>query len=382
VTQRFFAEGFNWGDGLIAITLTVAAAWILGMLASRVVRAVLVAILGDTLQEAAVTPAIKQPVRFVAWAVFALSAIALILPAFELVGVRTSVGLRLRTVTDWFFLGGLRILLVGFLAYASTRLVAVVVRRFEHEISQGTGLDVLERAKRARTLGDLIQNVITAVVVTIALLMILRELNLDIMPLLTGAGIAGVALGFGAQTLVRDVISGFFLILENQVRVGDVARVNNVGGLVEAINLRTLVLRDYDGTVHIVPAGEIRMLDNLSKDFSYAVVDIPVAYGVDSDRAVDVLKHVGEQLQNDPGFGPHILAPIEVAGIESLGETNVTVRARMKTVPLKQFDVARELRRRIKKTYEERNIQIQFPQREVVIKRGRSQDRPADSADS
>ncbi|HEX2444932.1 MAG TPA: mechanosensitive ion channel family protein [Vicinamibacterales bacterium] len=379
MTQRFFAEGFNWGDGLIAITLTVAAAWILGMLASRVVRAVLVAILGDTLQEAAVTPAIKQPVRFVAWAVFALSAIALILPAFELVGVRTSVGLRLRTVTDWFFLGGLRILLVGFLAYASTRLVAVVVRRFEHEISQGTGLDVLERAKRARTLGDLIQNVITAVVVTIALLMILRELNLDIMPLLTGAGIAGVALGFGAQTLVRDVISGFFLILENQVRVGDVARVNNVGGLVEAINLRTLVLRDYDGTVHIVPAGEIRMLDNLSKDFSYAVVDIPVAYGVDSDRAVDVLKHVGEQLQNDPGFGPHILAPIEVAGIESLGETNVTVRARMKTVPLKQFDVARELRRRIKKTYEERNIQIQFPQREVVIKRGRSQDRPADS---
>jgi moderate conductance mechanosensitive channel len=379
VTQRFFAEGFNWGDGLIAISLTLAAAWILAILAARVVRAVLVAILGDTLHEAAVTPAIKQPVRFVGWAVFALSAVALILPAFELVGVRTSVGLRLRTVTDWFFLGGLRILLVGFLAYACTRLVAVVVRRFEHEISQGTGLDVLERAKRARTLGDLIQNVITAVVVTIALLMILRELNLDIMPLLTGAGIAGVALGFGAQTLVRDVISGFFLILENQVRVGDVARVNNVGGLVEAINLRTLVLRDYDGTVHIVPAGEIRMLDNLSKDFSYAVVDVPVAYGVDSDRIVELLKHVGEQLQNDPVFGPHVLAPIEIAGIETLGETNVTVRARMKTVPLKQFDVARELRRRIKKTYEDRNIQIQFPQREVVIKRGRPQDRPADT---
>ena len=309
----------------------------------------LVAILGDTLQEAAVTPAIRQPVRFVARAVFVLSVVALILPAFELVGIRTTVGLRLRTVTDWVFIGGLRILLVAFLAYACIRLAAVVVRRFEHEISKGTGLDVLERAKRARTLGDLVQNVVTAVVVTVALLMILRELNLDIMPLLTGAGIAGVALGFGAQTLVRDVISGFFLILENQVRVGDVARVNNVGGLVEAINLRTLVLRDYDGTVHIVPAGEIRMLDNLSKDYSYAVIDIPVAYGVDSDRAVEVLKHVGEQLQDDPVFGPHILAPIEVAGIETLGETNVTVRARMKTVPLKQADVARELRRRIKK---------------------------------
>jgi small conductance mechanosensitive channel len=379
VTARFFAEGFNWGDGLIALTLTVVAAWILALLAARVVRAVLVAILGDTLEEAAVTPAIKQPVRFVARAVFVLAIVALILPAFELVGIRTTVGLRLRTVTDWFFIGGLRILLVGFLAYACTRLVAVVVRRFEHEISQGTGLDVLERAKRARTLGDLIQNLVTAVVVTVALLMILRELNLDIMPLLTGAGIAGVALGFGAQTLVRDVISGFFLILENQVRVGDVARVNNVSGLVEAINLRTLVLRDYDGTVHIVPAGEIRMLDNMSKDFSYAVVDVPVAYGVDSDRAVEVLKHVGAQLQDDPVFGPNILAPIEVAGIETLGETNVTVRARMKTVPLKQADVARELRRRIKKTYEDRDIQIQFPQREVIIKRGRVQDRPADS---
>ena len=117
---------------------------------------------------------------------------------------------------------------------------------------------------------------------TVALLMILRELRLDIMPLLTGAGIAGVALGFGAQTLVRDIISGFFLILENQVRVGDVARVNNVAGLVEAINLRTLILRDFDGTVHIVPAGEIRMLDNLSMDYAYAVVDVPVAYGQDN----------------------------------------------------------------------------------------------------
>ena len=194
------------------------------------------------------------------------------------------------------------------LAYAVMRIVAVVVRRFEHEISQGTGLDVLERAKRARTLGGLIQNVVTALVLTVALLMILRELRLDIMPLLTGAGIAGVALGFGAQTLVRDIISGFFLILENQVRVGDVARVNNVSGLVEAINLRTLVLRDFDGTVHIVPAGEIRMLDNLSMDYAYAVVDVPVAYGQDTDRVVQVLKDVGDELQKDEAFQPFVLA--------------------------------------------------------------------------
>lgn len=367
--SRLFTGSFSWWDLLVAAGLAVGVAWIIATLAARIVRAALVAILGDSLEEAAVTPAIRRPVRIIAWAVFWLSVVALIFPALELAGVRAGAGLPLRAIADWFFRSGLRILLVIVLAYAVMRIVAVVVRRFEHEISQGTGLDVLERAKRARTLGGLIQNVVTALVLTVALLMILHELRLDIMPLLTGAGIAGVALGFGAQTLVRDIISGFFLILENQVRVGDVARVNNVAGLVEAINLRTLILRDFDGTVHIVPAGEIRMLDNLSMDYAYAVVDVPVAYGQDTDHVVQVLTNVGEQLQKDEAFQPHVLGPLEVAGIESLGETNVVIRSRMKTVPLKQFDIARELRRRIKIAFEREGIQIQFPQREVILKR-------------
>jgi moderate conductance mechanosensitive channel len=367
--SRLFTGTFSWWDILVAAGLAVGVAWIIATLAARIVRAALVAILGDSLEEAAVTPSVRRPVRIVAWAVFWLSVVALIFPALELAGVHVPAGLPLRAIADWFFRSGLRILLVVVLAYAVMRIVAVVVRRFEHEISQGTGLDVLERAKRARTLGGLIQNVVTALVLTVALLMILRELRLDIMPLLTGAGIAGVALGFGAQTLVRDIISGFFLILENQLRVGDVARVNNVSGLVEAINLRTLVLRDFDGTVHIVPAGEVRMLDNLSMDYAYAVVDVPVAYGEDTDRVVKILNHVGEELQRDVAFQPHVLGPLEVAGIESLGEANVIVRSRMKTVPLKQFDVARELRRRIKLAFERERIQIQFPQREVIVRR-------------
>jgi moderate conductance mechanosensitive channel len=367
--SQLFTGAFSWWDILVATGLAVGVAWIIATLAARVVRAALVAILGDSLEEAAVTPAIRRPVRIVAWAVFWLSVIALIFPSLELAGVQARAGLPVRAIVDWFFRSGLRILLVIVLAYAVMRIVAVVVRRFEHEISQGTGLDILERAKRARTLGGLIQNVVTALVLTVALLMILRELRLDIMPLLTGAGIAGVALGFGAQTLVRDIISGFFLILENQVRVGDAARVNNVSGLVEAINLRTLVLRDFDGTVHIVPAGEIRMLDNLSMDYAYAVVDVPVAYGQDTDRVVQVLKDVGDRLREDHAFQPHVLGPLEVAGIESLGEVNVIIRSRMKTVPLKQLDVARELRRRVKMTFEREGIQIQFPQREVILRR-------------
>lgn len=367
--SRLFTGAFSWWDILVAAGLAVGVAWIIATLAAKVVRAALVAILGDSLEEAAVTPAIRRPVRIVAWAVFWLSVIALIFPALELAGVQARAGLPVRAIVDWFFRSGLRILLVIVLAYAVMRIVAVVVRRFEHEISQGTGLDVLERAKRARTLGGLIQNVVTALVLTVALLMILRELRLDIMPLLTGAGIAGVALGFGAQTLVRDIISGFFLILENQVRVGDVARVNNVSGLVEAINLRTLVLRDFDGTVHIVPAGEIRMLDNLSMDYAYAVVDVPVAYGQDTDRVVQVLTDIGDELQKDEALQPFVLGPLEVAGIESLGEANVVIRSRMKTVPLKQFDIARELRRRVKIRFEREGIQIQFPQREVMVRR-------------
>ncbi|MGH9311943.1 MAG: mechanosensitive ion channel family protein [Vicinamibacterales bacterium] len=369
--SRLFTGTLSWWDVLVAAGLAVGFSWIIATLAARIVRAALVAILGDSLEETAVTPAIRRPVRIVAWAVFSLSVVALIFPALELAGVQARAGLPLRAITDWFFRSGLRILLVAVLAYAVMRIVAVVVRRFEHEISQGIGLDVLERAKRARTLGGLIQNVVTALVLTVALLMILRELRLDIMPLLTGAGIAGIALGFGAQTLVRDIISGFFLILENQVRVGDVARVNNVSGLVEAINLRTLVLRDFDGTVHIVPAGEIRLLDNLSMDYAYAVVDVPVAYGEDTDRVVQVLKQVGEELQKDHAFQPNVLEGLEVAGIESLGEANVTIRSRMKTVPLKQFDIARELRRRIKLAFERQGIQIQFPQREILVRRAR-----------
>ena len=155
---------------------------------------------------------------------------------------------------------------------SSIRVGSAATRRFEREMSTGTGLDVIERTKRARTLGALLQKTLAVVVIVIAGLMILRELDVDITPVLTGAGIVGLAVGFGAQTLVRDVISGFFLILEDQVRVGDVAVVNGQGGLVEAVNLRTIVLRDEEGTVHVFPNGEVKTLANKSKDFSYYVI--------------------------------------------------------------------------------------------------------------
>jgi small conductance mechanosensitive channel len=371
MSERLFMGPFDWRDAALAAALTVAAALGVSALAARVVRAILVTILGDSLDEASVTPAIRRPVRIVRVAVFLLTCAALMFPALEVVGIRARAGLPLRTLTDWFFRSGLRVVLVSIFAYAIIRMVAVLVRRFEHEISRGAGVDVLERAKRARTLGGLIENVVTASVVSVALLMILRELRLDIFPLLTGAGIVGIALGFGAQTLVRDVISGFFLILEDQIRVGDAVVINGVGGLVEAIHLRTVVLRDAEGTVHVFPAGGITTLANRSREYGYAVLDVSVGYAEDLEKVTQALKDAGAELQQDPTYKGYVLVPIEVLGVESFTETQVTIKLRMKTAPQRHVDVARELRRRIKRIFDARAIGGPLRQQEIVIRRGK-----------
>ena len=223
----------------------------------------------------------------------------------------------------------------------------------------GDGLDVIERTRRAQTLGRLIHNLIAVFVSSIALLMVLRELGVDIVPMLTGAGIVGVALGFGSQYLVRDVIAGFFLILENQVRVGDAAVVNGVAGIVEAVNLRTVVLRDGEGTVHVFQNGAINALANRSKDFAYYVIDVNVLYEQNVDRVVEVLKAVGREFAEDARFRPHVLEPLEVLGVDAFLDSKVTIKTRIKTVPLKQWDVGRELRRRIMVALERPDIALQ-----------------------
>ena len=196
----------------------------------------------------------------------------------------------------------------------------------------------------------------TATVGFIATLMILRELTIDVVPILTGAGIAGLAIGFGAQNLVRDVISGFFLILEDQVRIGDAARINGVAGLVEQINLRTIVLRDGEGAVQVFPNGTITALANLSKQFAFAVVDVRVAYGENMDRVMGTIREVGESMTRDAQWGELILAPLDILGIESLADGAATIRVKFKTKPLNSGKVANELRRRLMTTFVGRRI--------------------------
>jgi small-conductance mechanosensitive channel len=199
-------------------------------------------------------------------------------------------------------------------------------------------------------------------------LMVLRELDVDITPVLTGAGIIGLAVGFGAQTLVKDIISGLFLIAEDQVRIGDVAEINGIGGAVEEINLRTIVLRDLEGVVHTIANGEIRTLANKSKDFSFYVIDIGVGYDDDTDRIVEIVRGVANELMVEPAFSASILEPLEVLGVDAFKASEVTLRFRIKTLPMRQWDVGRELRRRIKKAFEAHGVVVPLPQMQITIK--------------
>lgn len=343
----------DWPKVVLAFAATLGIAYVTAETAARFARTTL-------LFFDAHTSMLQRPTRIVRAIVFLLMTAVLLRPALSMAGLSPSVGIETRALSDWLFDSGLRIGLIIAVTYVLVRVIAAMTGRFEAMLRRDTvgGIDALEHVKRARTLGGLVQRVLTIVVVSIGALMILRELRVDITPILTGAGIVGLAVGFGAQTLVRDIISGFFVILENQIRVGDVAVINGTGGLVEAINLRTIVLRDFEGVVHIFPCGSVTTLANRTKDYSYAVVDVGTAYKEDPDTVIAVLKDIGKELAADPALRGSLLEPLEVVGIVALGDVQVTIRTRIKTVPLKQWEVAREFRKRIKKTFDTRGIRL------------------------
>lgn len=272
-------------------------------------------------------------------------------------------------VAAWAVRTGLRILLIIIGAYFLARVFHFLIARlpFLAAPAEGPLTARVEREKRVTTISSMLGWVTTVAVLSIAGLIILREFDVDITPILTGGAIVGVAVGFGAQHLVRDIIGGFFLILEDQVRVGDVAVINGKSGLVEAIRLRTIVLRDFDGTVHTIPNGAITELSNRTKDYSYYVIDLGVAYKEDVDKVMNTLQEVGNGLETDPNFRDWILEPLEVVGVDAFADSAVVIRMRIKTVPRQQWNVGRELRRRIKKTFDERGIEIPYPHLSVYF---------------
>jgi small-conductance mechanosensitive channel len=264
----------------------------------------------------------------------------------------------------------LRILLITIVAYVAVRAIRFGLIKFEHVLLTWREREDKERIaneKRVKTLTGMLRTICLTLVWVIGIVMSLDQIGLDITPILAGAGIVGLAVGFGAQNLVRDIINGFFMILENQIRVGDVGVVNGTGGLVEAISFRTITLRDQSGTVHIFPNGTVTTLANMTKDWSAYVMDIGVAYKEDTDRVVEVMREVGENLRNDQQFGRKMLEPIEILGVDAFGESEVVIKARIKTLPIEQWSVGREYRRRLKKAFDREKIEIPFPHRTLYM---------------
>lgn len=264
----------------------------------------------------------------------------------------------------------LRIALIVGAGYIGVRILRTALIHLEAiltKLGEPTELVPGATRKRVATLVGLVRTIALVAIWAVVAVIVLDQLGLNITPILAGAGIAGLAVGFGAQNLVRDVISGFFLVLENQVRVGDVAVVNGTGGLVETITFRTIVLRDLAGVVHVFPHGTVTTLANMTKEWSAYVLDVGVAYKEDTDRVVEVMRRVAEELRADPHYGRAILEPIEIFGVDNFGESEVTVKARIKTLPLEQWNVGREYRRRLKKTFDAEGIEIPFPHRSIYV---------------
>jgi small-conductance mechanosensitive channel len=352
-------------EAAAALALAALVAVAIALVAGAVTRRLLQSIEGERFHTQSISRATLKAVRRVT---FAISLLVLAFPALDLAGVEVTAGLHPEDVTRWLTRSGARILLLLLLAFAATRFAASVILNAQHQIAGGDDYQAQERRKRFQTLGSTLGRFFAILIWSAAALMVLRELNVDITPVLTGAGILGLAVGFGAQTLVKDIISGWFLIAEDQVRLGDVAEINGIGGAVEEINLRTIVLRDLHGTVHHISNGEIRTLANKSKDFSYYVIDIGVGYDDDTDRFVEVVRDAARELMVDPAYAASILEPLEVLGVDAFKASEVTLRFRIKTLPLKQWEVGRELRRRIKKAFDANGIQIPGPKLEVTLR--------------
>jgi len=265
-----------------------------------------------------------------------------------------------------------RILAILLFAYIATRLIGRLIRGLRTYavrmmMRSGDGGAEYELEKRADTIGNLASKTLFILVWIIAWLMILKEMNFDVRPLLAGAGVAGVAIAFGAQNIVKDVLGGFFLMMENQVRVNDVAVINGKGGLVEEINLRTIVLRGEDGAVHIFTNGNIQSLSNLTRAFSYYVFTLTVDYKVDTDRVAAILKELGAAMQAEVRYQSAMLAPLEILGVDQLSNAGVVIKARVKTVPLQQWAVGREMNRRLKMRFDQEKIEVASSSQPIIV---------------
>ena len=263
----------------------------------------------------------------------------------------------------WLLGSGLRIVLILLLGWAAIRIGRIFIHRSLNLALHDTGKNAvadIQIVKRRNTLSGLFVTVLRAAVVILAALMVFRELNFEIGPILASAGIVGLAIGFGAQSLVKDVITGAFIVLERQFSVGDVVRIGDRSGVVENLGVRTTTLRDIEGTAHIISNNKIEIVSVMTKDWSQFVLDVDVAYNTDLDKAMGTIQKVLNDYAKE--FPSNVLSEPQVLGIESFGDNSVKIRSTLKTAPSKHWDAGRLIRRRIKSEFERLGIAIPFQQ--------------------
>jgi small-conductance mechanosensitive channel len=262
---------------------------------------------------------------------------------------------------------GARVLGIWLLAWFAYRVVRLTARRIELAVDDGDDSVTTLRERRGHTIAQLLRSVGRVVLVIIALLLTFNVF-IDIGPILAGAGILGLAVSFGAQSLVKDVISGFFILFENQFAIGDVIEIAGKSGLVEKMTLRVAVLRDGEGVMHVVPNSEIKVVSNKTRGWSRALVDVGIAYDEDIDRALGIIRDEVAQLATDRVWNLQLDGAPEVVGVESLGDSSVVIRTLIRTQPGSQWTLAREFRRRIKNRFDRDGVEIPFPQRKVDVR--------------
>jgi small conductance mechanosensitive channel len=292
--------------------------------------------------------------------------IAVILGVFLILHM---VGIEVTPVNRWLAQHGGKIALLLILGLAiilgTTLAIPKVIKTAV--LKSRAGQTEEELNKRADTLSGVLTASVQVIVILVFAFMLLSELGINIAPILAGVGIVGIAIGFGAQSLVKDIIAGLFILIENQYRKGDVVKIADVSGLVEDISLRRTVLRDMDGVVHVVPNGEIRVASNLTKEWSRVNMNISVAYNTDLSHAIAVISRVGEELAKDPQWAPFILTPPKALRIDNLGDSGIEIKILGDTKPIKQWDVMGELRLRLKKAFDEEGIEIPWPHTKVYF---------------
>ena len=309
---------------------------------------------------------LKGTQKVVTWVIIGIGGVLLALAVAGVIISRYGIDITpaLEAVGGWLLEHGVLILIIILLSYLSYIIIrAVMPRAVERFVTvRGKGRRAREElAKRSRTLSSVLTSIAGIIIAIVAVFMILSEVGIDITPLLAGAGVVGIAIGFGAQSLIRDYLSGLFIILEDQYRKGDVVQIAGLWGLVEEVNLRRTVMRDLDGTVHSIPNGEVKTASNYTKDWARVNLNIPVAYGEDLDHVTEVINRVGSKLAEDEYFGPKIIKAPQMLRVDNFGDSGIEMKVLGETKPLTQWEVTGELRKRIKKAFDEEGIEIPWP---------------------